>query len=146
MRVATLIIGLILFFVVLIQSLLIATGEAILGEEESKGAVGVLVAVGYLIASALVLAKPRFAMWTFAVTAAIGILAGLTTDFSDLLVWGIVAIVLALMSWRGSIEKRGKDAEERAGRDALVTLAAQKKQESTPGLSPSYSVGVRDVP
>ena len=67
MRVATLIIGLILFFVVLIQSLLIATGEAIVGEEESKGAVGVLVAVGYLIASALVLAKPRFAMWTFAV-------------------------------------------------------------------------------
>jgi hypothetical protein len=71
-------------------------------------------------------------MWTFVVAAAIGILAGATTVFKDLIVWGIVALILGLMAWRGSLEKRKKDAEDKAGREALQKLASQTASSEPP--------------
>jgi hypothetical protein len=131
MRIAVLVLGLILAFGLFMQSLLLAAAESIddaLNARENEatgGSVGVLVALVYLVASALVIAKPRFSMWAFASGAVIAIIGSASTAFADLMVWGIVGVVLALLSWRGSIEKRAKDAEDRAGREAIQALAAR---------------------
>ena len=131
MRVAALILGLILSFGLFIQSVLLATAESLddalnnRENESESGGVGVLVSLVYLIASALVIAKPRFSMWTFAIGAVIAVLGAVSTDFSDLWFWAVVGAILAVLSWRASIEKRQKDAEERAGREAIQQLAQQ---------------------
>jgi hypothetical protein len=111
MRIATLIIGLVLMLGVFFQSLAVSVGDNLSDDKGGGGAVGVVVALGFLIGSALVLAKPRAAMWTFAATGGLGILAGSTTTFGDLTIWGIVALILALMAWRGSVEKH-RSAEQ----------------------------------
>ena len=80
MRVATLVIGLVLMLGVFIQSLAAAAGGSLLEDKEMQdaAALGILVALGYVIGSATVLALPRFAMWTFVATGVIGICAGAT--------------------------------------------------------------------
>lgn len=130
MRIATLIIGLVLTLGVFIQSVIASAGGSLTEDKELEDAAawGVLVALCYLVGSALVLAKPRFSMWTYALAALIGVLAGATSAFSDLIVWGVVAAILALMSWRGSVEKRRRDAEEADERRALLEAAARIRQ------------------
>lgn len=131
MRLATLILGLILSFGLFIQSLTISAAETLSDSlndrkaEAENGSVGVLVALIYLVASALVIAKPRFAGGTFAAGAVVAAIGAAGTDFTDLWLWAIVGAVLALMSWRGSVEQRTEEAEERAGREAIQQLAAQ---------------------
>jgi hypothetical protein len=139
MRIATLILGLVLTIGLFLQSALVATAESIadaLDEEETQsdgGGVGILVSLGFLIASALVIAKPRFAMWTFAGSAVVAFIGGASTDFSDLYVWGIVGLVLAAMAWRGSVEKRRSDALEQEQREQIATLArAAEASQQTP--------------
>ena len=132
MRVAALILGLILSFGLFIQSALVGVGESIddslnnREQESTGGAVGILVSLVYLVASALVLAKPRFSMWTFGAGAVLAVIGALSSDFTDLWFWAVVGGVLGLLSWRGSREKRMKDEEERAGREAIKQLAAQQ--------------------
>jgi hypothetical protein len=128
MRIATLIIGLVLMLGVFIQSLLAAAGGSLAADKELQNAAswGLIVAFGFLLGSALVIAKPRFAMWTFAASAAIAILAGATSAFRDLIVWGVVAAVLSLMAWRGSVEKRRKDAADEAQRAQFAMLVEQR--------------------
>lgn len=144
LRIAALILGLILSFGLFVQSALLATVESIddalndRKNESTGGAVGILVALIMLIAAALVMAKPRFSMWTFAVGAVVALLGGAFGDFSDLIIWGIASLVLALLAWRGSIEKREKDAEDRVGRDAIKQLAAQQQAS---GKEPEHSPG-----
>lgn len=136
MRIATLIIGLVLMLGVFLQSLIAAAGGSLAADKRLQDAAawGILVALGFLVASALVVAKPRFSIWTFAVSALIGILAGTTTPFKDLTVWGAAALVLALLSWRGSVEKRHKDAAI-AQRHAELLNAAESLREHTPAVS-----------
>jgi hypothetical protein len=140
-RVAALILGLILSFALFIQSLLISAGESIddaLNDRQAEaenGSVGVLVALLMLVASALVIAKPRFSMWAFTVSALIAVLGAATGDFVDLWFWAVVAAILAVLSWRGSIEKRKKDAEERAGREAIQQLARQNLAAAPPSAT-----------
>ena len=110
MRIAVLIIGLVLTFVVGVQSCSVAIGgEVVTGlseteeekqevsetEEEKQegeelsagGAAGIFVALLYLLGSALVLAKPRASMWLFVAASLVAFL-GATTGFSDLVIWG----------------------------------------------------------
>lgn len=124
MRLATLIIGLLLSFGLLIQSLIASAGGSLTSDKKLQDAAawGLVAALLFVIASALAIAKPRFSMWTFAALAPICFIAGASTAFKDLIFWGGVATVLALMSWRGSIEKRKKDAEE--ANDRAILLAA----------------------
>ena len=120
MRIAVLIIGLILMLGVGIQSCTVAVGgEVVSGLSETEaekqqgedlsagGAAGMLVALLFLIASALVIAKPKASMWIF-VAAGLVALLGATTGFSDLVLWGIAAFVLAGMSYLGVKEVRKK--------------------------------------
>jgi hypothetical protein len=131
MRIATLIVGLVLTIGLFVQSLLVSAGSSITSDKSTEGAAGwgLIASLGFLIASALVIAKPRFSLWTFVVCSAICFIAGASTAFRDLIFWGFVAAVLAFMSWRGSIEKRRRDAKE-AERDAAVAALLQRQSET----------------
>jgi Short C-terminal domain len=102
MRIAVLVISLGLTLVVWVQSCAVSAGGA-LGEDESlsnAGAAGVLVGVLFLLGGAFALGLPKASVGSFLLGAAIAIPVGATTDFGDLIVWGIVALVLAGMEFR----------------------------------------------
>jgi hypothetical protein len=104
MRVAVLVIGLILLIVIGLQSCFVATGEAILGglggEEVvgGGGAIGLLVALLFGIAAAFALGKPAVSVVIFVLASLFAFMAG-STGFSDMKVWGVFALVLALLSF-----------------------------------------------
>lgn len=128
MRVATLIIGLVLMLGVFTQSLIAAAGGGLTDDQELSNAAGwgVLVALGFLVGSATVIAKPRFAMWTFAVSGVIAIIAGATSAFRDLIIWGVAALILSGMAWRGAVEKHRKDAADTELLDAAAALRRER--------------------
>ena len=109
MRVATLILGLFLMIIIGFQSCAATVGGG-LGDEAlgEGGAVGVLVTLLYLIAAAFVLGKPIVSLVVFSVAAVIALIGGATTPFGDLIIWGVVAAVLAVMSYFGVREQRNK--------------------------------------
>lgn len=104
MRVAVLVIGLILLLAIGLQSCFVATGEALLGGlggEEAVGgggAIGLLVALLFGIAAAFALGKPAVSVVIFVLASLLAFMAG-STGFSDMKVWGVFALVLALLSF-----------------------------------------------
>lgn len=84
---------------------------------------GILAALLWLVAAALVMAKPRASMWLFGV-AGVLLLIGGGTGFSDLFIWAVASFVFAVMSWRGIKEQARKDEEQRARYQADVAAAA----------------------
>lgn len=145
MRLATLILALVLMLVLGVQSCSIAVGGSVVsslsetadekaeGEDLSAGgAVGLLVALMWLIGAALVIAKPRVSMWIFAVAGVFALLGG-TTGFSDLYIWGGVSFVFALMSWRGSKEKLRQEVKRRDQYEADISAAAVRLQTQPEG-------------
>lgn len=125
MRIATLILGLVLSFGLFIQSMLLVFGSSLTTDKNLQGAAawGVIASLVMLIAAALAMVKPRFSMWAFGFVAFIGFVAGAASEFRDMIFWGGVGCVLGFMSWRGSLEKRGKDATDRARDDAILAAA-----------------------
>lgn len=66
-------------------------------------------------------APDHFRSWVLAVEESswgevVGVAAGLSSDFSDLAVWGFVALVLAVMSYFGHREKQRRRAEQQQQR------------------------------
>ena len=93
----------------IVGSLTAAVGPAAEKEKTAQGgAVGLFVALLFLVGAAFVMAKPRLALFFFLVAALFAEAAGATTTFTDLKFWGIVAFALAVMSWLGAREKRRK--------------------------------------
>lgn len=125
MRVAVLILGLILAVVIFVQSAAIGTANALGDKSSSSGSAGFLVGVIFLIGAAFAIGVPRVSLVAFLLAAVIAIPVGASSAFSDLLVWGVVALALAAMSYFGHRERRRKKVQEDAGAAALQTLAAQ---------------------
>lgn len=106
------ILGLILMIVVGAQSCAVYVGGSI-GKSEGMaegGAMGLLLVLLFLVASAFVLVFPLVSLIVFSLAGIVGILAGTTTPFTDLVIWGIVAFVLAAFSFLGVREKRRTSA------------------------------------
>jgi hypothetical protein len=144
MRIATLIISLFLMLILGIQSLAVAAGGSITsslsdssaeqkaGEDlAAGGSIGILVALLWLVAAALVLSKPKASSWIFGVAGVFCLLGG-SSGFSDLYLWAFVSGAFALMSWRGISEKKSKDERERVAYLADVQAMVQAQQLSTP--------------
>lgn len=129
MRITTLIIGLVLSIGLFIQSLTVAAlGDAANTEDDGAGgALGILLALSWVVASALVIPFPLVSMIFFGLGGIIGIAGGSSTEFTDLTVWGVVSLVLALFSFFGWRGKKKQQAKETA-RDAQLSasLAAQQ--------------------
>ena len=102
MKLAVLILSLILAFIVFVQSMLVAAGESLANEpSDSSGGLGVLVALGLLLGGAFALGLPRASVTALGLTALVGVAAGTSSSFEDLLVWGVVAGGLAVLEWFG---------------------------------------------
>jgi uncharacterized membrane protein len=67
---------------------------------------GFLVVFLFLIATSFAIAFPVVSLVSFLIAGTVAIAAGLSSNFSDLAVWGFVALILAVMSYFGHKEKQ----------------------------------------
>jgi hypothetical protein len=132
MRIAVLIIGLVLSVGLFWQSILITGLSDIANDEQSQGAgaIGVLMAIIWLVACGFVLPKPRISMVLFGIAALLGV-AG-WSDFSDLQVWSGISVVLALFSYLGYRGKMKQQAKEDARDAAMQQLLANQAALAAP--------------
>lgn len=104
MRTAVLIIVLCVTMIVLLQSCMVSIGGS-LGDNRDLaggGAVGVLIAFMFVLGAAFVLNLPKVSGVIFTLAGLLGLLVGFQSEFSDMKVWGGLAIVLAVMAFVGS--------------------------------------------
>ena len=113
-RIATLILSLILMLIVGAQSCAVSVGDSILDEptKTQGGAIGILMALLFLIGAAFALGFPLVSLVAFLLAGVFGITAGGTTSFEDLSIWGYISFALAIMSYFGWREKRKRRAEQ----------------------------------
>ena len=106
MRKTTLILGLIFMIIVLLQSFLVGVGGELFEDFSLSrgGAVGRLVAIMFGIGAAFVLAKPVVSVIIYGLAAVLAMSMAVPTAFHDLFVWGIVSVILAVMSYIGTKE------------------------------------------
>ena len=134
MRIAVLIIGLILMVALFFQSLTInvLSDAANTEDTETAGAVGVFMALIWLVSLALVIPKPRISVILFALAAVIG--AAGWADFPDLKFWSGVSVVLAVMSYFGYRGKMKQQAKEDARDATMQQLLTQQAALVTPAV------------
>jgi hypothetical protein len=115
-RVATTILSLVFMVVVGVQSCAVYLGGSAMGQEGTAegGALGLLVALLFLVGGAFALALPLVAFLAFLVSGLFGLAGGATTSFTDLTIWGVVALVLAVLSLLGVREKRRQRERSRS--------------------------------
>ena len=103
MRVATMIIGMCLAIVLMAQSCMVFVGGELLTEESLSqgGAVGLFLGLLFLIGSAFALKIPKVSIVVFAIGAVLGFTAGATTEFADMTLWGVAAVILSILSFAG---------------------------------------------
>jgi hypothetical protein len=112
MRIAVLIISLIAFLVIALQSCAMGVGAALdttHGFRDGAVAGGAL-AFLFVFGAAVVMAVPLVSAACFALGAVVAIPAGSSTTYKDLIVWGSLSAGLALLSLWGYREKRRKAA------------------------------------
>ncbi len=117
-RVATLIIGLLVGLLLFLQSMKIGVfsdTSAVNDVTGTAGAVGLMMALLWLLASALVIPFPLVSFVIFLLTVPLGLFVP-TGEFGDLRFHGGVAVVLSIMSFLGWRGKKKDAAEERAER------------------------------
>lgn len=112
MRIAVLIIGLGLVMIIGFQSCTVMVGSEMAQDDATSGAgaVGILMALLFLLGAAFAMGVPKASMVLFAIAALLGFGMGSSSEFSDLTIWGSVSLVLAILSYFGSREKRKKES------------------------------------
>jgi hypothetical protein len=115
-RIATMVLSLILMLVVGAQSCAVSIGDSLGNAKASTqgGVIGLLIAFLFLVAGAFALSFPLVSTIAFLVSGLFGLIAGSTTSFSDLTIWGVVSRILAVFSFFGWREKRRRRREEAA--------------------------------
>jgi hypothetical protein len=108
LRLATMILALVLMIPVFLQSCAASIGGSLGDDEDLSGAagLGIFTAFLFLLGGALVLAFPRVATGLFITAAVFAFIGAAAAQFTDLYVWGIVAIVLAAMAYFGHRKRR----------------------------------------
>jgi hypothetical protein len=100
MRIAGGIIAVFLALIVLVQSAAAGTanalGESMEQSHDTGGSWGFLVALLFVVGGSLLIGKVRKgSLGVFAAAGLVAIIAGATTIFADLVVWGVVAFAYA---------------------------------------------------
>lgn len=118
MRIATLIIGLLLGLLLFLQTMLLYGLSNAGNDEKNAGAaaIGVFVALIWLVAAAFVMAFPLFSAIAFTVAGLFAFLGAGSSDFTDLWIWGGASLVLAVLAyfgWRGKRRDRREALAER---------------------------------
>jgi hypothetical protein len=133
MRYAVLILGLILGAFMFMQAGLIAVLSGATGDTATNtaGGGGIIMALLWLVACALVIALPLVSAGVFALAGVVGF--SMSPNFPDLAYWGGASLVLAALSLIGWYTKRrGSRAE--AARHAELLAAAR----GSSGLATSH--------
>lgn len=101
MRIASGIISLVLGVMIFLQSCTISIGGDIFGDKasSSSGSIGLLVAFLLFLAGAFAFTLPKVAMIFSTIAALFAFLNGATSDFSDMTVWGVIALVIAVLNF-----------------------------------------------
>ena len=114
MRIAVLILGLAFSLFSGLQSCALHVGGRLSDSPATAGAgaVGIAISLLFLLGSALVIAVPRAAQVCFIIAAVIALLN--RAAFPDLMIWGVIAIALSLMSYYGHRELKKRQAKAAA--------------------------------
>jgi hypothetical protein len=106
MRIAVMIISLALTLMVGLQSCALFAGGSMTRDQSTAGggAMGILVALLFVVGGAFAIGIPRVSMFAFGVAGLLGIAVGTGGSFKDMTIWGIVAFGLAVMSYFGDRE------------------------------------------
>lgn len=101
MRIAIGIISLIIGCVMSAQSFILYMGSAIFNDQATgqSSAGGLFIAFLYFIGGAFAFKLPKVAMFFLAFAGLLGIITGTSSDFSDLTMWGVIALILAVLSF-----------------------------------------------
>ncbi len=101
MNIALGIISLVLGFIIGAQSSLVYVGSAVLSDQSTLegSAVGLLVSLLYIFAGAFSFKLPRVALVFAALAGLLGLAVGATSDFKDMTIWGVIALIIAVLSW-----------------------------------------------
>jgi hypothetical protein len=140
MRIATLIIGLMVGALLFFQSMTLGMFSSEGSVNSDAASAGFLMALLWLLASALVIAFPRISMVLYGISALIGLLTP-TGAFADLRFHGGVAVVLTVMAFFGYRGKRRHDqevADEKARqmqRDMMLERMLRNQVASGPSPS-----------
>jgi hypothetical protein len=110
------ILSLILMLVVGVQSCAVTVGDSMGNEKvaDQGGPWGIIMAFLFLVGGAFALAFPLVSFIMFVLSGIVGLVAGSATSFSDLTLWGVVSLILALFSFFGILEKRRRRREQSA--------------------------------
>jgi len=100
MKIAVGVIGLMFMVLALVQSCVVGVGGSIFGEENlaTAGTVGVLSGILFGVGGAFAFKLPKVSIGIFAVITLFTLVTGLTTEYKDMIFYGIVAIVLLVLS------------------------------------------------
>jgi ABC-type multidrug transport system fused ATPase/permease subunit len=134
MRIAVLIITLILGIFLFLQTILVYMGGGLTSDASlsGAGAVGLLIALMWLVAAAFVIGVPLISTIIFVVAGILGLGVAGSSTFSDMAVWGIASFVLAALSFIGLLTKRrGARVKERNQRERDARLAASIRESVT---------------
>lgn len=103
MKIASGIISIILGLIVFLQSCTVGIGGAVFDEESAAqgGGVGIFVALLYMVGGAFAFALPKVALVVMAIAGVFGIATGTTTSYKDMTVWGVIALVIAVLNFFG---------------------------------------------
>jgi hypothetical protein len=110
------IVALVLMMVVGAQSCTVYVGGSALGQQGTAegGALGLLLALLFLVGGAFAMPFPLVSFLAFLASGILGLAGGTTTAFMDLTIWGIVSLVLAVLSFLGVREKRRQRTQSRS--------------------------------
>ena len=123
MRIAVLILGLLLGLLMFFQTFLVYTLSGATSQQETSeaGAIGLFMAILWLVACALVIPVPLVSTVVFAVAGLMGFAAASSSDFSDLGIWGGISLILAVLSFIGWIGKRRGERKSQQRHQELLS-------------------------
>lgn len=100
MRTATGIISIIIGLIISIQSFILFMGGAVFSDKDanSGGALGLFVALLLFIGGAFAFKLPKISLVFTLLASLFAFMTGSTTDFKDMTVWGIIALILTIMN------------------------------------------------
>ncbi|MFY9446510.1 MAG: hypothetical protein WBK48_01950 [Dethiobacteria bacterium] len=100
-KIVVLVLSIIFMVIVLIQAWMVTAGGAMFDDTALRwsGNLGKIVALLFGIGAAFVMARPMIAMGIYGLAALLALLTGIFTDFTDLILWGILAVALGVVSF-----------------------------------------------
>ena len=132
MRKAVLVLALIFLAIILVQAYLVGIGGETFEDLALSrgGAVGRLVALMFGVGAAFVLAKPFVSIVVFGLAALVSLVVAYPTGYYDLFLWGIIALILGVLSYFGWREIEDQPSFRRRQEDVFPRTHPKRRNHS----------------